>query len=345
MRRPLLLWLIAGGAVLLAAMAIGAVALLLGLDRQDALDAHERAAADLSSEIETLATAVAHAEATLVYADDPFVAAEPMTLLRAERDTAADALESATALLDTDPDDLGTDEVRHATLSLEDAARDLANIGVPAALTQVRDAVVGSAPEVAAANREAENLPTIAFRDATDGLAAASDESLAGALTAYLDAARTLEASNADEIAEKRGPLFDARMAAQAFARDLADGVLLDFDWARLVNGYGTGGSYGGTSYWNAASGGYATITLSDSVAEQWPGAGVQALVAHEVGHAILARSDCNQMFFGSEFADGGEEPWATAWAIGLGHTANGSGESIYGRPPDALIAMSTECR
>ncbi len=32
-------------------------------------------------------------------------------------------------------------------------------------------------------------------------------------------------------------------------------------------------------------------------------------------------------------------------WAIGMGYTADGSGESIYGRPPDALIQLSTQCR
>jgi len=119
--------------------------------------------------------------------------------------------------------------------------------------------------------------------------------------------------------------------------------VLLDFDWAVTVNGYGTGGSYGGTSYWWSDRGGYATITLSDSVASMWPGAGVQSLVAHEVGHAILSK--CTDLFFGTEYEAAGEEPWATAWAIGMGYTADGSGESIYGRPPDALIQIAAQCR
>jgi hypothetical protein len=154
-----------------------------------------------------------------------------------------------------------------------------------------------------------------------------------------------VQASHAEEIAEKAGPLLDRRLAVQAFARALAGGVILEFDWATTVNGQGTGGSYGGTSYWFSADGGYATVTLSDSVATMWPGAGVQAPAVHEVGHAILARTDCNTLFFDSEFTEGGEEPWATAWAIGQGHTADGNGESIYGRPPDALIDMSTECR
>jgi len=131
----------------------------------------------------------------------------------------------------------------------------------------------------------------------------------------------------------------------QDFARSLSGGVLLEFDWAPVVNGYGTGGSYGGTSYWTTADGGQATITLTDSVAAQWPGDGVQALVVHEVGHAILARRDCNELFFESDLYPGEEESWATAWAIGLGYTADGSGESVYGRPSDALIALSAACR
>jgi len=134
-------------------------------------------------------------------------------------------------------------------------------------------------------------------------------------------------------------------MAVQEFARTMAGGVLVQFDWAPTVNGYGLNGSYGGTSYWNTADGGQATITLSDSVALQWPGAGVQALVVHEVGHAILSRADCYPLFFESDLYAGDEEPWATAWAIGQGYTADGSGESIYGRPSDALIALSQQCR
>ena len=158
----------------------------------------------------------------------------------------------------------------------------------------------------------------------------------------YLAAATAVQASHAAEEAEKAGPLYEQRTAVEAFARSIAGGVLLEFDWAPVVNGYGSGGSYGGTATWNVDDGGFSSIALSDSVAELWPSDGVASLVAHEVGHAITAK--CFGDIITPETAEQNEQ-WATAWAIGMGYTADGSGESIYGRPPDELIERSKACR
>ncbi len=160
------------------------------------------------------------------------------------------------------------------------------------------------------------------------------------ALIAYVAAATQLRASNQAELEEKAGPLLDRRVAAEAFARSLAGGILLDFDWAPIVNGYGTGGTVGGLATWTTDHGGSANITLSDSVAEQWPSPLSQALVAHEVGHAVSVR--CSDRFDAQSRA--ANEAWATAWAISRGFTGDGNGVSIYGPPPQELIDAAATC-
>jgi hypothetical protein len=347
MRRPLLIGLIAGAVAFIVLVVVGVLVAMSVIDRQNAIAEHRVAAAALTDAVEASEAAVAEADQVLSVATDPLLDVAAVGALTSERDAAAEALDAAASVVGVDPEPLDADGVRALSADVRAASAEVGgdDESVLAALDALVSATVGAAAGVDAANLEAENQPRIAFRTAVDDLDLVAVEQTAEYLVTYLDAAHALEASHAEEIAEKAGPLLDRRLAVQAFARSLSGGVLLDFDWAVTVNGYGTGGSYGGTSYWFADDGGYATITLSDSVATMWPDAGVQALVAHEVGHAILARDDCNALFFESEFAAGGEEPWATAWAIGLGYTADGSGESIYGRPADALITMSAECR
>ncbi len=347
MRRSLLIGLIAGALLLVTLVVVGVLVALSVVDRQSAVAEYQAAATDLTDAVETSEAVVAEADEVLAIAADPLLAVDAVAAVTTERDVAAESLGDAESLLGTVPEPLDTQQLRALAADLRTAAGQVDDGDEPVteALAELISATQATAPAVEAANFDAENAPHIAFRDATTDLDAAVEGSIAEYLVSYLDAAHALEASHAEEIAEKAGPLLDRRLAVQAFARSFAGGVLLDFDWAVTVNGYGTGGSYGGTSYWFSADGGYATVTLSDSVAAMWPGSGVQSLVVHEVGHAILARPDCNTLFFDSEFAAGGEEPWATAWAIGLGYTADGSGESIYGRPPDALIEMSGECR
>ena len=157
----------------------------------------------------------------------------------------------------------------------------------------------------------------------------------------YVAAAAAAQASHAAEEAEKAGPLYDRRIAVEAFARSIAGGVLLDFDWAPEVIGYGLGGSYAGTATWNAYDGGFSSISLTNSVAELWPDEGVTALVVHEVGHAIVSK--CSDLILPLTPED--NEAWATAWAIGMGYTSTSNGEALYGRPPDELIEKSKACR
>lgn len=317
------------------------------IERQNALGAHEASVADVEAALDSATEAVDESDAVLALAVDPLVPATAAEDLDAALDPTAAAAAEAGDLRERDPDPLSTDDIRALTADLDAAADRVA--ATEAELLDALDALLLATREAAPAYDEAlfeaENAPRIEFREATALLEYAEGEQTDEFLAAYLDAGRVLAASHEEELAEKAGPLFDARMAAQAYARSIDGGVMLEFDWAPLVNGYGSGGSYGGTSYWVSDHGGYATITLSDSVARMWPGAGVMALVTHEVGHAILSRPDCYDLYFGSEFDLGDEEAWATAWAIGMGQTADGSGESIYGRPPDGLIALSQQCR
>jgi hypothetical protein len=336
MPRPLVIGLIAGA--LVAASVI---------DRNDAIAAHRVASGALTEAVEASEAALAEADDVLTVESDPLLDADALEALGSDRDAAAAALEAADELLGTTPDTLDTESVRDLTDDLRILTAEVRSDDETTydAIEGVVGLAAATGPTVDADNFDAENEPRIAFRYALADLDLADDVLAADHLLDYLEAAHALEASHAEEIAEKAGPLLDRRLAVQEFARSFSGGVLLDFDWAPTVNGYGTGGSYGGTSFWFSADGGYATITLTDSVATRWPDAGVQALVIHEVGHALLARSDCNILFFDSEFAEGGEEPWATAWAIGQGYAADGNGESVYGRPPADLIALSTKCR
>lgn len=346
MRRPLLFGLFAG-AVAIAFAITGVVFLIQSIERGRALEEHRTAVRYLTQVAAATGDAVTEAAEVAPLAGDPLLPAEPVAALEERRAATEAVLAEADAARAVDPEELPWPEVREHAAELRDLADALAagEVDVESALDGLAAAVTASAPEVEAASFDAENGPHVAFRAAVAELGTAPDDGIGESLAAYLAAAQALAASHAEELAEKAGPLFDARMTVQAFARSLSGGVLLDFDWAPTVNGYGLGGSYGGTSYWTTADGGQATLTLSDSVAALWPYAGVQALVAHEVGHAILARQDCNALFFESDLYAGEEESWATAWAIGLGHTADGSGESIYGRPSDALIELARGCR
>ena len=96
-----------------------------------------------------------------------------------------------------------------------------------------------------------------------------------------------------------------------------------------------------GTATWNTIRGGFSTITLSNSVAENWPSADARALVAHEVGHSITSK--CSDLFDSADQA--ANEEWATAWAIGMGHTAEGNGVQAYGYPSQDMIDRAMACR
>lgn len=215
------------------------------------------------------------------------------------------------------------------------------------AVTDAGTAAMVSAAEAAssfeAAHVSARNLDILALREAAAELVGidALDSRASGAYEQLEAAVAAMLSSEQAEIAEKQGALYDARVEAEAFARGLAPGVLLDFDWSAYVNGYGDADSMGGLATWWYGDPGYATIELSDSVAALWPGARSQALIAHEVGHAISVK--CEGMYDDSNSQS--IEAWATAWAISQGFTDIANGTSAYGPPPQGLVDVAAGCR
>lgn len=251
----------------------------------------------------------------------------------------------------------GTDRLRSMRADAEEQGRsietartalDAATTAASGAGTAALSAAAGTASGIEQANISARTGDVIALRNAAKALsdrATALSQWSADAFTAYEAAIVKIRASNEAELAEKAGPLYDARLQVEAYARSIAGGVLLDFDWAPIVNGYGDNGSAGGLTDWSSGEGtdpeGYSTITLSNSVAEMWPNDVSRALVTHEVGHSISSK--CWSMFdWQSRDAN---EAWATAWALSWGQTADGNGVSIYGYPPQSLIDTAATCR
>lgn len=235
-------------------------------------------------------------------------------------------------------DDLITD-LEGAGESTVGAAEAVEEAGV-AAITSAADA----ATDFEAAHVSARNLDIIALRSAAEQLhqnESALDETAASTYADLEAAASKMLVSEQAELAEKSGPLYNARLEIEAFARGLAPGVLLDFDWSQLVGGYGDADSMGGYATWWNDDPGYATIELSNSVAAYWPGDRSRALVAHEVGHAISVK--CDGMY--DDSTQENIEAWATAWAISMGFTDVANGTSAYGAPPQSLIDAAAGCR
>ncbi|PCE14147.1 hypothetical protein AUC47_05790 [Microbacterium sp. SZ1] len=206
---------------------------------------------------------------------------------------------------------------------------------------------LGSAATAAAAfeaaHISAKNLDVIALRDAASDVSATAslDDLTVTSFVALQDAAAQVVASEQAELAEKAGPLQGTRLEIEAFARSLAPGVLLEFDWNPIVNNAGDNGSMGGLTTWWWDEPDRAVIELSNSVAEQWPADRSKALVAHEVGHAISVK--CEDMYDSS--TQDSIEKWATAWAIGMGFTDDANGVWAYGYPPQSYIDASLGCR
>ncbi|MGR0220814.1 hypothetical protein [Agromyces sp. ZXT2-6] len=252
------------------------------------------------------------------------------------------ALDDAAERLDADAERLQrhASELDSATNELQAAAAD-----TDEAADEVLAAIPLAAEDLEAEYESARNLERLALREATALVGAADDwnADAVDAVVRYLAAADALVATHAAEEAEKAGPLYDRRKEVEAFARELANGVLLEFDWAPTVSGFGMGGTYGGSAVWDVTGGGIATIGFSDSVAELWDAPGVRALVAHEVGHAMTGR--CHGEIVSDQLAYVDNEAWATAWAISMGYTGDGSGEWLYGRPSDELIDLAARCR
>lgn len=287
---------------------------------------------------EALAAAIADAQATVV--DGGTVREQPLPSAE-EKPAWAWELFSETTQLNSDRDavdDLIAD-FDAAGETAGDAAGTLEDAGA-AAIASAADAAVG----FEAAHVSARNLDIIALRSAAEQVQQSGenlDETAAAAYAELEAAAAQMLVSEQAELAEKNGPLYGARLEIEAFARSLAPGVLLDFDWSELVNGYGYADSMGGYATWWYHDPGYATIELSNSVAAYWPSARSQALVAHEVGHTISVK--CDGMY--DDSTQENIEAWATAWAISMGFTDVANGTSAYGAPPQSLIDAAAGCR
>ncbi len=371
-RRGPILWSVFGALVLAGAVAAGLVHFDASRSYDAALErvetaavAYSAAATDAGEAIDDGTVAADAATSIVAAAVDPLVAAEARAGFAEAGATLTSAVASAQQVAAAEvPSSIGerpvwTWELLAAVPVLEDDAEALsaqaAELGTAtadiegslAALTDSGQTLV-STVEAAATALEASNVSARAivvldFRDAAD-FASSRDRISTGAVLAferYAAAAENLRASAKSELAEKAGPLRETRLEIEEYARSIAGGVVLDFDWAPLVNGLG--GAYGmsGTATWNTVRGGFSTITLSDSVAENWPSADAVALVAHEVGHSITSK--CSDLF-DSEDADANEE-WATAWAISMGHTAEGNGVQAYGYPSQEMIDVAATCR
>ena len=260
--------------------------------------------------------------------------------LAGEKPVWAWELFGATAVLNADRTAVAS---QHAAIDssrteLADASETVDDAGT-AAVRSAADA----AQAYEAAHVSARNVDILSLRDAAARLAVSDelDTTVADDYAELESAAAAMLVSEQAELAEKQGPFRDARVQAEAFARGLAPGVLLDFDWSAHVNGFGDGDSMGGLATWWHGDPGYATIELSDSVAAYWPGDRSRALIAHEVGHAISVK--CRDMY--DDSTQESIEAWATAWAISMGYTDAANGTSAYGAPPQSLIDAAAGCR
>lgn len=246
----------------------------------------------------------------------------------------------AAAELEQHRDDVDTlsDELTTASADVSAAQKEITGSGLA-----VMTAAAAAAPAFETAHLSARNDAVVALRDAAADATAttALDESAATNYLALQEAAAQVVATENEELAEKAGPLLNARLEVEAFARSLAPGVLLDFDWAPVVSGAGYNGSMGGYTTWWWDDPGRSTIELSNSVAEQWPDDRSRALVAHEVGHAISVK--CQGMYDSS--TQDSIEKWATAWAISMGFTDDANGVWAYGYPPQSYIDAAAGCR
>ncbi|MET0297152.1 MAG: hypothetical protein ABW024_07095 [Microbacterium sp.] len=333
-----------------------------------ALDAANGDAAEVR---DTLADAVDAGDGAVAAADAVIASAGDDLIDPAVRGTVADAVGAATAEIDaaeaalamplgeaeekpgwtwelfsaTERLDDGLEDTRQASTEMEDAVSGLsdADAALEASVIALSATVAPAAIALETANVSAASLVVLDFRDAA-GVAGDVTSLGSGAAVAFEDYAQkasALKASNESELAEKAGPLRETRLEIEEYARSIAGGVVLDFDWAPIVAGTGGSEGIGGTATWNSARGGFSTITLSHSIAETWPDADARALVTHEVGHSITSK--CWEMFDSqNQMAN---EEWATAWAISMGQTAQGNGTWAYGYPSQAMIDLAATCR
>ena len=366
-RRRVVLTVLTGTLILAAGAGVHTVA---SLQYDDSLVAFQDAGAiagnrqtDLASDSTDLAGAAA-AASDMVAADTgtlmPADARQDLDAAITEAAPTASEADAATAASFPEPGtkpswtwELFAESARLAddTEALHDQADDFEALGddVADAELAVADTAVAAvraasaaASDLEAAHVNARNPEIIAVRAAAEAAAGVAqlDAETATRYAELESAAAAMLESEQAELAEKAGPLYGSRVEIEAFARSLAPGVLLDFDWAPTVPGY-DGSSYGGWTTWWYGDPGYSTIALSDYIAESWPAGWAKALVAHEVGHAISVK--CEAKYDSSD--QDTIEAWATAWAISMGFNDRANGTDVYGAPSQSMIDAASSCR
>lgn len=330
------------------------------LDDQDEVTRQVQSALSGSRSVTDAATAV------LAVADGGLLTAEDRTMLTDVTHQSTEQSRAASALIPGSRPRAGTRkfwfwEVNTDTARLErldasarDRAKKLSAAEGPlrtateatrTTASTALTAAAGRAAAAEAANVPADNDAVLDLRYAVDQVrqrASPFQPRVSADYTALAQAVQKLQESHAATLASESGPLEQSRLDLEAFARSLAPGLLLDFEWADLINGLGESNGYlSGETAWWYDRGGYATIRLSNSIAQEWPSDAAHAIVAHEVGHAITIR--CRTMYDTTN--DQTAEAWATAWAISMGFTSDANGTSAYGTPPDSLIQTAAGCR
>lgn len=363
-------WIV--GAITLSGLLCTATQLWANISYDDAIDAFSSASSASAPATATLIATLDHADETVAAAESVEAVAAPellsdgnrAALTRAAGDLADDR-GSADAIAVTPPAAPGdkpvvpwelflqasdlqqrtadlrdrTDDQESAARSLSTAIADLEALGGDI-LRTAREAV----PAIEKAAVHARIAPVLALREAADTVKRTEsdfDDEAATSLVELDEAVSAVRASAKSELAAKAGPLYDARLEAEAYARSISGGVLLEFDWTDRLLGQGAGQSGAGTATWDSADGGTSLITLTNSIARYWPADWTRSLVAHEVGHAISAK--CYEKFdWEDEHAN---EQWATAWAMSWGYTAFDSGADHYGVPPAEMQKAAASCR
>lgn len=207
--------------------------------------------------------------------------------------------------------------------------------------------LAGQGEKVLTADDSATYASKVELRHAIgDGAHGVVNGEFGGAgLVHLIEAVDGVNASQAAGEAEKQDPAYPVRAQIEAYARSIAHGVTLDFEWHAEVRGLGEGW-YSGTTQYHRGDGGWATIDLNFPIQDGWTRGDVdaKALITHEVGHSQVVRTECKALFDGPAFRDD-DEMWATAWAISMGFDVGGSGIEAYGRPSDEQIAVAGQCR
>ncbi|UJP10798.1 hypothetical protein L2X99_03925 [Microbacterium sp. KUDC0406] len=365
-------WLGGAGTVVLVGLAVTGVQLWANLSYDDAEAAFQRSRAASAPATTTLIATMDDADE----ATDAAKAVDGVTapeLLSAEDRAALAAAADGLAQERADAGRIGLDppsgpgekplmpwelflrasDLRDRTTALDDrtAAQSSAARSLSGTISEVDDlgrdilqTARTAVPAIEKSTVDARCAPIVTLRKAAEDLkhaASSFDEGASDSLLELDEAVAAVRASAKSELAAKAGPLYDARRKAEAYARSISGGVLLEFVWTDRLLGQGAGQSGAGTATWDGNDGGTSHITLTNSIARYWPAEWTRALVTHEVGHSISAK--CYEKFDWED--QDANEQWATAWAMSWGFSAYDSGANIYGTPSKALQNTAKTCR